>query len=106
MYGPTPSHVPLKTRNYFKHIGFLHKDAVIDTDNKEKAGQENLEKEGVIWVTDTCTASEVNFESLKLTRLLPCSVQSVLSSRRHSRCTVGKTSDFSDLKIKATNSYF
>ena len=42
----------------------------------------------------------MNFDSLKLTRLLSCGVQAVSSFPRHARCIVGETKDSPDLKNK------
>ena len=96
-YVPAPSHVLLNTITSSSKL-----DSCIKTHysqhRRQREGQENLEWEEVIGSL-TCAAIEVNFDSLKPTRLLPYSVQWLSSLRRHLRCIVGKTRDFLDLKI-------
>ena len=48
----------------------------------------------------TSATIEVNFDSLKLTRLLSCGVQSILSFQHHFHCIVGKTRDFPKPSLK------
>ena len=73
---------------------------IINIDSEEVT--ENLEWEGVIGslTSATCTANFNLTMNLKLTRLLSHGIQSVSSFHCHTNSSVGKTSDFPDLKIK------
>ena len=96
-YVPAPSYVLLNTITSSSKL-----DSCIKTHysqhRRQREGQENLEWEEVIGSLMSA-AIEVNFDSLKPTRLLPYGVQWLSSLRRYLRCIVGKTRDSLDLKI-------
>ena len=63
-----------------------------------KREQENLKWEGVLGsVMSTSTTVKVNFDSLKLMRLLSCNVQLALSFQLRVHCIAGETMEFPDL---------
>ena len=103
LYGPTPSHLPLKTTNYSRQHGFIIKthhnqhrwqraDTTISTGN------------GSLGHRQSATVA-TNFE-LKQPRLLSHGAQSVSSFGRHVCCIFGKTSNFPKLQAYTSQQQF